>query len=132
MRLFFNAILLILTIHPASAAPLADQERAFVAGMVGAMLLGSKCPNLQMVDDVGRSFADQHGVNFNKIGEALINAILAGSGKPYQTGKLIPEVTREVNYAALDLSRGLKADPVRTCNEWADNLVPLGLMKRVR
>jgi len=132
MKLLLVLLALIFATPPALAAPLADQEKAFVYGMVGGFLLPSKCPNLKTVDDGGRKFADKFGVDFVKIGSALMNAILAGSGKPYDSGKLIPEVTREVNSAALELSTGLKGDRNKLCKEWADNLVPLGLMERLR
>jgi hypothetical protein len=96
------------------------------------MMLQAKCPGLKMVDDGPLKFADKNGVDFAKIGDAILNAILAGTNKAYDRSKLIPEVTLQVSAAAREIYNDLKVDQAKTCNELAEQLLPLGLLQSTR
>jgi hypothetical protein len=117
---------------PASSAPLTDRERSVVIVVVSAMMLQTQCPGLKMVDAGPIVFADKNGVDFTRIGGAILNAILIGTNKAYDRGKLIPEVTLQVSATAREILNGLKVDHADTCDKLAEQLVPLGLLQSTR
>ena len=132
MRLAIIVASLTIAATPASSDPLADRERSVVIVVVSAMMLQTQCPGLKMVDGGPVIFADKNGVDFTKIGGAILNAILVGTNKAYDRGKLIPEVTLQVSATAREILNDLKVDQANTCDKFAERLVPLGLLQRTQ
>ena len=96
------------------------------------MIIEARCPELKAVHSGFLPFADKNGIDFAKFGDAITNAILVLTNQPYDRDKLIPEVTLEVSSAGRQITSEWKTDPVKACQEWADRLIPLGLLKRAR
>jgi hypothetical protein len=85
----------------AQAAPLADEEIAFIRQMIGSVSVQAFCPAYEPVPRAAEGIADRMGV-----GGQIVSAVIAAyaqtlDNQPFDRTYLIPEVTREVNAAMM-------------------------------
>lgn len=90
----------------------------------------SKCPSRVMIEGGAYKYAVTHGLNFDVIGSAAGNAVLATIHKPHDKTKLIPAVTKEVEKNVDFVGRELtRLELSGFCETYGMILVGAGIMK---
>ncbi len=112
-----------------AAEPLSEQEGAYVGLVVGSMLVSTKCSGVVLVPEGIQRLADQVGIDREKIGAAIVNALLVNANREYDSTALIPAVTRKVVEAANAISADLEAHKKTGCKANTEPLIKLGVLK---
>lgn len=114
----------------ATAEPFSQQETDYVYAVVSAIAIETQCPGLELSKEGLQRFADQNGADEHKMGAAIWAAIGAkSSSHDYDRAALIPEVTRAVSVAIVNLSAEKDSDPKHWCKNNADILMKIGILQ---
>ena len=131
-RLFFGAVAAGFCLAaPALSGPLTSGENEIVTTIAAASVLSAQCPSLQIA--AGPAFlyySAQRGVDFEKISAAVINVLLAAAKQPYDSSKIIPEVTVQTVDTVRTIYDALQIDRSGQCKKMGDMLLEAGILQR--
>lgn len=124
-----SAVALTLASTPASAGP---AERDLVLALIISFGVHNNCPGYELVDGAPVRFADTNGVDFDKIGPAAVNSIMANVDKDYDRTKLIPEVSRFVRDKMVELGGEMtKVGKPKWCKKYVPVMTGMNFMKKI-
>jgi hypothetical protein len=96
-------------------AELSSQEKGFVVNMTAGLLLASRC-DAKIVNGGMARLADRVGVDGERFTDAVTAAMMAqGKNLPYDREKLIPDVTRLMIAAYVEIGSEIDRNKAKTC-----------------
>lgn len=128
MKALATLALAILISSPAKATE-PTPTQMFIDFVVLAPIVG-KCGTATIIPGGALKYAQSHGIDFERVGEAAGNAVLAIVDKPYDKTKLIPAVTEYVKQSSdFVASEYIKHGAKGFCDRYGKILVGAGIMK---
>ena len=128
MKIFALIAAAVILSSPAKARDFSATEK-FITYTVLAPVV-AKCPSRVMIEGGAYKYAIANGLNFEVLGDAAGNAVLATIHKPYDKTKLIPFVTKYVeltiDFVGHELTR---LELSGFCERYGKILVGAGIMK---
>jgi hypothetical protein len=113
---------------PASAMD--ENLASFTVAATSAIAIAASCDGLTVVEGALPKLADRNGVTPDEA-QAIVQAVLAQAGQPYDKSALIPEITVVVRDTVRQSFRMLSGpDKSVMCGKVADSAVEAGFLRR--
>jgi len=126
----FATIALWMCCSAAVAAPLSEEEKAYVGAAVGMMRVTVECDGYEDLVEELDKLGDRNGVDGPALRKAIAEALRVRLGNGYDRAKLIPEVTRAFNEFWNIATREKARSQRKFCKQWGDALIDKGLIRK--
>jgi hypothetical protein len=107
----------LLSTSAAHAAELNEIEKGYVWFDIATTFATTYCGAHEIKDGV-RKMGERNGIDVDAYGRAIVAAIKAAYGSPYNRADLIPGVTQVYRLASRTIMDDIEDDKIKACGNW--------------